>query len=251
MSNRTGTSVRERAGTLCREAVARAARPIAGTIAHVVTQQPVVALTFDDGPHPEYTPPLLNILDKHQARATFFMVGEAAREHMAVVRRAAEAGHAIGNHSWNHPSFRMIDRAERLSQIQQCASALAPYGGRIFRPPYGAEDAALSLMAFRLGYRVIGWNLDVGDCWFHDPRETAELLLDQVRPGAIVLLHDALFDNGTPPFRRSLPREPSVNREATIEAVRLFLERVDRRYRFVTVPELLRCGNPSRRPLLS
>jgi peptidoglycan/xylan/chitin deacetylase (PgdA/CDA1 family) len=210
----------------------------------------VVALTFDDGPHPEYTPDLLDILASYRARGTFFMVGEAAHEHGAIVRRTVEAGHAIGNHSWSHPSFRTIDRRERLLQIQRCARALAPYGHPIFRPPYGAEDSALNVLAFRLGYRVIGWNLDVGDCWVHDPQVTAEMLLNQLRPGAIILLHDALFDNGKPAFRQSFPREPSVNREATIEAVRLLLARVDSKYQFVTVPELLSCGQPYRRSLL-
>ena len=111
-----------------------------GTIMHVDTREAVVALTFDDGPHSEFTPLLLEVLDHHRAKATFFMLGEAAQKHPAIVEQVARRGHAIGNHSWDHPSFRLISRAERLDQMRACASALAPYGGRLFRPPYGHQS---------------------------------------------------------------------------------------------------------------
>ena len=78
----------------------------------------MVGLTFDDGPDPEYTPRLLEILHRHGARATFFMAGEAARQHPELVRQVAQAGHAIGNHGWDHPSFPFISRDERLAQMR-------------------------------------------------------------------------------------------------------------------------------------
>ena len=78
---------------------------VPGTITGVTTRDPVAALTFDDGPHPEYTPLLLNILERYQARATFFMIGDAAQRHPDLVRQVAQGGHAIGNHSWDHPFF--------------------------------------------------------------------------------------------------------------------------------------------------
>lgn len=93
-----------------------------GTITHVATQDPVAALTFDDGPHPRYTPRILQILEKHQARATFFMVGEAAQKQQELVRLVAQAGHAIGNHSWDHPSLSSIcgrDRRSMIARMQQ------------------------------------------------------------------------------------------------------------------------------------
>jgi len=115
--------------------LAVAERHLMGIITHVETQEEVAALTFDDGPHPEYTPRLLEILERLQARATFFMVGEAAQRHREIVRRVADAGHAIGNHSWDHPSFPQITGRERREQIRPCERAIAPYGERIFRPP--------------------------------------------------------------------------------------------------------------------
>jgi peptidoglycan-N-acetylglucosamine deacetylase len=128
-----------------------AGRWLLGTITHVVTQDHVVALTFDDGPHPEFTPRLLEILRGHQARATFFMLGEAARRYPDLVKQVATEGHAIGNHSWDHPSFPLITARQQQQQIIACAQALAPYGQRLFRPPYGHQSMPSRLTAFRLG----------------------------------------------------------------------------------------------------
>ena len=75
-----------------------------GTLTSVVTKEPLVALTFDDGPHPEFTPRVLEILRHHQAHATFFMVGAGAEKYQGIVRQVAREGHAIGGHSWDQPS---------------------------------------------------------------------------------------------------------------------------------------------------
>jgi len=115
---------------------------ILGAITHVATPDPVAALTFDDGPNPKFTPCLLDILEKHKARATFFMLGENAQRYPQLVQRVARAGHAIGNHSWNHPEFPSITGRERRAQIRRCAKAIAPHGQRLFRPPYGYQNIA-------------------------------------------------------------------------------------------------------------
>ena len=108
-----------------------------GVITDVATTAPVAALTFDDGPHPEWTPRLLDLLDRHQAKATFFMVGEMAARHPELVNRIAGAGHAIGNHSWNHPSFPAIRWAERSRQIARCEDTIRVCNAKLFRPPFG------------------------------------------------------------------------------------------------------------------
>src|SRR5690242_18370490 len=87
-----------------------------GTITHVSTSKPAVALTFDDGPDPVFTPRLLDILQQHHAKATFFMVGQAAERHPDIVKKVAAAGHAIGNLSWDHPSFPLLTGRERRDQ---------------------------------------------------------------------------------------------------------------------------------------
>jgi len=219
--------------------LAAAARARAmGTITNVLTRHPVAALTFDDGPHPKYTPRLLKILETHQARGTFFMVGEAAARCPELVRRVAEAGHAIGNHSWDHSSFTSLRGRERRKQIRACAQALAPYELRLFRPPYGYQSLASRLDALLLGYQVIGWSVNAEDWLKRDAHWMTERVESEIQPGSIVLFHDAIY--------RSEEKEPHYDRQEMLEAVNRLLERHVNRVRFVTIPELLRSGNPNR-----
>ena len=166
---------------------------VPGTITCVSTKDPVAALTFDDGPDPNYTPRLLDVLRRYQAQATFFMIGEAAHKYPQLVRRVAQEGHAIGNHSWDHRFFPSLPGRERRQQIRACECALAPYMQRFFRPPYGAQSLASRVDALRLGYKVVAWNLDVKDWRDNDAERVAERLYVGVRPGSIVLLHDAIY----------------------------------------------------------
>jgi peptidoglycan/xylan/chitin deacetylase (PgdA/CDA1 family) len=217
-----------------------------GTITHVSTQSQAAALTFDDGPHPEFTPRLLDILERYQAHATFFMLGEAAQRYPDLVKRVAQAGHAIGNHSWDHSSFPFISRRERLEQIQACQQAIAPYGQRLFRPPYGEQNVVSRFDPLCLGYKVIGWNVQVGDWWDDDADRMADLLVRRLRPGSIIVLHDALRQHSSADRRPMVTRMPYVDREPMLKALTLFLEQTADRFRFVTVPELLRHGHSHR-----
>ena len=208
---------------------------IPGTVAGVRTDQPLAALTFDDGPHPVYTPQLLEILRRHKAQGTFFMIGEAAQKHPEVVALVAQSGHAIGNHTWDHPYLPGTRGKERRRQIRACQRTLAPYGKeRLFRPPYGAQSWASYIDARWLGYKVIGWNVEPKDWTAQSPSEMAERLAREIRPGGIVLLHDAIYRSNQP--------TPQYNREPMLAGLELFLGRFGQRYRFVTVPELLRSG---------
>lgn len=222
---------------ILRRPFAAVAVSMLGTITHVSTQDPVIALTFDEGPHPEFTHRLLDILEGYQARATFFCVGKFAQRHSDAVRRAAQAGHCIGNHSWDHPSFRLISRRERREQIRECADALAPYEQRFFRPPYGHQSIASRFDAFVLGYEVIGWNLVACDWLDHHADRMAEQLVNQIQPGSVVLLHDRIL---------SAPEERYFDRKPMLEAVKIVLGRLNDSFRFVTIPELLRHGRPQR-----
>jgi peptidoglycan-N-acetylglucosamine deacetylase len=207
-------------------------------LTHVITKEPVVALTFDDGPDPVNTPRVLDILAAHHARATFFMIGARAKRHPELVYRVASEGHAIGNHSWDHPSFPLISRAERREQVQACARAIAPYDKRFFRPPYGHQTVDSWSDVNRMGYRVVAWTIDAGDWEKKNGRAIAGAVLAELRPGAIVLLHDGLFDALDKRF---------FSRDATISAVELMLDRLAGRLRLVTLPELLRYGAPQRK----
>jgi peptidoglycan-N-acetylglucosamine deacetylase len=204
-------------------------------VTRVLTEDPVVALSFDDGPDPVYTPRLLDILAAYRARATFFMLGARAHRHPELVARVAAEGHAIGNHSWDHPSFPLISQEERCEQIQACARAISPYGAQLFRPPYGNQDRASWLDVDRMGYRVVTWKIDAGDWGERDGASIADTVTAQLQPGAVVLLHDGLFDA---PDTRFFPRD------ATMSAVQLLLDRLDGGMRFVTIPQLLQYGTP-------
>src|SRR5207249_1177090 len=136
---------------------------------------------------------VLELLDHYDARATFFMVGAAAQQHPDLVRRVAEMGHAIGNHSWLHPSFDSIGGHRRRKELHACQRALAPYGRPLFRPPYGHQIVASRLDAWLLGYQVVAWNCTVVDWEDNNPDRMAGRLLANIKPGSIVLLHDAIF----------------------------------------------------------
>ena len=170
------------------------ARKLIGSITHVATREPFVALTFDDGPHPEFTPHILYILEQYKALATFFMLGKNAGRHQELVKQVWQGGHAIGNHSWDHLSFDLISRSQRRSQIHACEKAIAPYGKKLFRPPYGNQTIHSSLDAFLLGYKIVSWSVVAQDWLGHDANWMVEYLIPQIKPGSIILFHDNLND---------------------------------------------------------
>ena len=216
----------------------RLVTPLVGTIRRVAAEEPVAALTFDDGPHPEYTPRLLEILAAHGAKATFFVVGEAVAAQPRLARRMVDEGHALANHTFSHRSLPTLARAERLEQLRRCAEALAPYGGdhRLLRPPYGDQDWATRLDALRLGYRVVTWTYAVQDWEVHEADFFEQTIAEKLRPGSIVLLHDTLYRIAAPEL---------ADRSPTLRAVERTLERFTD-YAFVTVPELLTRGTIKR-----
>jgi peptidoglycan-N-acetylglucosamine deacetylase len=207
-----------------------------GTMVAVETDVPVVALTFDDGPHPVYTPEVLKVLSAYGAHATFFMVGEPAKRYPEIVRQVAEAGHAIGNHTYEHAVLPLLSGPQRRKQLRDCAQALAPYKTRLFRPPYGGQSRRTRMEVALLRYRPVAWNVVAEDWLEHEPEWMAQHVIEQIQPGSIVLFHDAIF--------RSMQEHPQYNRKPTVTALALLLEWARDRYRCVTVPELLRYGRP-------
>lgn len=213
-------------------------RRFLGTITHVVTKEPIVSLTFDDGPHPDYTLRLIDILAKYRARATFFMVGQAAERNRDIVRQVAQGGHSIGNHTWGHVAIPSLSRGERRTQIKSCQKAVFPYGQKLFRPPWGYQSMASRIDALLLGYHVVAWNVVAEDWRNHTAEVMCQKLEKGIRPGSIVLLHDAIF--------RSVMADPQHNRESLLRTVDMLLDRLADRFQFITVPELLKRGKPNR-----
>jgi peptidoglycan-N-acetylglucosamine deacetylase len=204
-----------------------------GTITHVSTSEKVAALTFDDGPDPDFTPRLLDVLEEYGAKGTFFVVGQQARRHRQIVSRIVEAGHVLGNHTWDHSSLPLLTMKETREQLGDCRDVVAPYRMTLLRPPYGHMDVASRVQSLILGYKVIGWNIAAQD-WNGDSAETlAGRVLGEIGPGSIILFHDALHTLADARF---------ADRGPTVEAVRLVLQRLHGQYEFVTVPELLTKG---------
>jgi peptidoglycan/xylan/chitin deacetylase (PgdA/CDA1 family) len=196
-----------------------------------------VALTFDDGPNPDATPGLLEILAAHGAKATFFMTGEHAAAHPDLVAEVRRAGHAIGNHTWDHPSLPLVTGHERRRQISECARVLPHGGDRLFRAPYGNLSAAAQWDVWRSGHRLIGWSTIIPDWQPLDAETLAGHARDAVHPGAILVMHDRLVD---------FTSADAIDRQPTLDAVARLLADMGNRYRFLTVPELLRSGRPVR-----
>jgi peptidoglycan/xylan/chitin deacetylase (PgdA/CDA1 family) len=165
------------------------------------------------------------------------MVGEAAQAEPALVRQVAEAGHAIGNHSWDHASLPCLSGPEQRAQLLDCQRALAPYGSRWFRPPFGHHTPGIHWLARRLGFDVVGWSRTGKDWMGLEAQAIVGLLLERLQPGHVILLHDRLY---TFEDARVLDRRP------TLEVVQTLLGHFEGRLQFVSLPELLRHGRPWR-----
>jgi len=151
---------------------ANAARKAKRARASVVTpvyaaaaRQKKVWLTFDDGPHPANTKKVLTTLAKHGIKATFFVIGQNAKNHIALVKAAFDAGHRIGNHSYSHPNLTTLSAANAKNEIVKTEAVIKAYLGaqKIFRPPYGAHNATVDGIIAGLNYRSIFWTVDTED----------------------------------------------------------------------------------------
>jgi len=157
-----------------------------------------VALTFDDGPDPEWTPRLLDALGAAGVRGTFFLIGERAARAPGLVRRMAAEGHEIGNHSWSHRSPWLCGPRATEREIRRGHEQIAALTGtppRHFRPPWGMVNAATFRALRRVGERCVFWSIQPEGQRPAPAARQAAYVLRRVHPGAIVDLHDA---EGTP-----------------------------------------------------
>lgn len=164
------------------------------TITAVRTPSPVVAMTFDDGPHPRHTPRLLDMLRERGIRATFYLIGNRVVEYQAITRRIAEEGHEIGNHSWSHPFLNRLGDATVQREIDQTTSAIFQVTGRppvTFRPPYGAfTHRQRNLLHQARSLPTILWSVDPQDWRRPGASAVANRILQHSHQGAIILSHD-------------------------------------------------------------
>jgi len=191
-----------------------------------------LGLTFDDGPNATWTPRLLDILRSHELHATFFIVGERAKAEPGLVRRAAAAGHLIGNHSWDHPNLARSSSdviREELKRTQDTLEQITGKAVKFFRPPYGARRPAVFRIAREMGLKLVLWNAMTTD-WSDPSAERIAYKLseriDRLRQrgrATNIVLHDG--GHG----------DPLANRAASVGAAERLIERYKGTHQFVTL----------------
>lgn len=163
-----------------------------------------VSLTFDDGPDPEWTPRVLDVLAREGVRAAFFLIGQRARRAPEQARRIADSGHDLGNHTWSHPSLWRCGPGHTEREIADGHAAIADAAGappRFFRPPWGKTNLAMFGVARELGTPCVFWTVQPESRRPVVPAEQERRGLARARAGAIYDLHDA---DGVPGAGRRL-----------------------------------------------
>jgi len=191
-------------------------------LAHGNPRLRTIALTFDDGPHPQFTPQLLKILKQYDVKATFFVVGEMAEKHPELIRAERAAGHLVGNHTYHHVNLTKIPVLEIATEWQACQDVIRSITGetmRFARPPGGDYDGDVVRAAMGLGLITVLWTDDPGDYASPGGRTIAKRVLRRVGNGGIILLHDGV--------------------QQTVDVLPQLLDYLKGRgYRFVTVDEM-------------
>ena len=163
-------------------------------VTHGDPARPEVALTYDDGPDPDATCALLDLLRDRGVPATFFVVGARARAHPEVVRRCHAEGHLVGNHTDRHShltNFFLGPFIRReLRACQETVERITGVAPRAYRPPVGLVNPLTEPVARSLGMKLVGWQVRSLDTRLRRPEDVVRRVLDRVRPGGIVLLHD-------------------------------------------------------------
>ncbi|RYD97308.1 MAG: polysaccharide deacetylase family protein [Sphingobacteriales bacterium] len=162
-----------------------------------------VYLTFDDGPHPELTPFVLDVLKQHGAKGTFFCLGRQAQKHPELVERIRREGHSVGNHTWNHPDGWRTPNKAYYADVAAAGTVLHT---RLFRPPHGhITPFQVRRLRKEQGLQVVMWNILSGDFDAQtSPQQCLSNVAENLRPGSIVVFHDN--DAAGPNLKYALPR---------------------------------------------
>ena len=152
-----------------------------------------IYLTFDDGPTPEATEWVLEELKKHQAKATFFCIGNNIKNNPNIISKIISDGHTFGNHTFNHLNGWKTSTDLYLKNISLCENLLPPTKTKLFRPPYGKIKSSQANELIKMGYKIIMWDVLSAD---FDPSITKEKCLKNVisniAPGSIIIFHDSV-----------------------------------------------------------
>ncbi len=192
----------------------------------IKTEDKIIALTFDDGPHSTYTPQILDLLSQYDAKATFFVIGERAEKYPEILFRELEEGHEIANHTYTHP-FRISPEQlkKELDKTNKLIYDITGINSALYRPVGGSYNEQIINTAVEGGYKVImwSWHQDTKDWKMPGTKNIINTVLNGTTPGNIILFHDAGGD-----------------RSQTVEALKVILPELKKQgYEFVTVSELM------------
>ncbi|MDD5595282.1 MAG: polysaccharide deacetylase family protein [Candidatus Omnitrophica bacterium] len=212
-----------------------------GTVYRVPESQKLVAITFDDGPSPVWTPKILDALQRAGVKATFFMIGEHVLKYPEIAKRVVKEGHEIGNHSFDHHVLLYYTMEELEQEVNSGEDAIRKVTGvttHYFRPPKAWLTAAEKKKLKEMGYEVILWSLNSKDWVTFDDKYIIRYLVRHVRPGDIILFHDSggVFNT-----------EGGSRHETVLTIPKLVEKLQDRGYKFVTISQLLDQGKDKNR----
>ncbi len=183
-----------------------------------------VAITFDDGPHPVITPQILELLQKYNAKATFFCIGKQIEAYPELFKQIVDAGHTIGNHSYSHSNnFGFFSTKKVMAELKKTDDliyALTKKKIKCFRPPFGVTNPNIAKAIKQSKHHVIGWSIRSLDTKIKDPKKIIERITRQLKSGDVILLHD-------------------TNERAIIVLEQLLLFLQEKQFAAVTVEQLL------------
>ncbi len=191
----------------------------------------LLALTYDDGPNDPCTWRMMEVLERHGVKATFFLLGRFVQQRPDIARALVAAGHAIGSHSWDHPNLIFASTAEVQRQLQKTQQAIFDATGvnaQLFRPPFGGRRPASLRAARALGLQPVMWNVTCQDWKAKSAGEIVARAERQIRGGNVILLHDGEY------------HRIGVDRSRSVEATDRIVSRYQPEgYEFVTIPQMM------------
>lgn len=180
----------------------------------------IIALTFDDGPYPEVTSEILDVLEQYGVKATFFVLGSRVKGREETLRRMEALGCEIGNHTWSHADLTTLSAAQCVAEIENTNEEfkrVLGHGAAVVRPPFGFYNSTVRKV---VPYPLILWTIDTGDWQKQDPARLAQKVIEQAKEGCVILMHD--------------------QQTSTAEAMQTIIPAlIDEGFRFVTVSEMI------------
>src|SRR5438552_11474019 len=197
-----------------------------------------LALTYDDGPNDPHTLRLLEVLAKHNVKATFFLIGRYVEQRPGIVREVVNEGHVVGNHTFSHPNLIFASARQTRTQLQECQQAMTKAIGQhspLFRPPFGGRRPGTLRIARSLGLVPVMWNVSGQDWKGYSADEIKQRIRRQLRGGDLILLHDGSHTG------------MGMDRSQTILATDLLiLDAKSEGFEFVTIREMMNTSAVSR-----